>query len=54
VICSTYAKERYTGKLTNLSLKQYRQVDKIFNNFLRTTTKNLRGFPEDLLYLSWK
>jgi hypothetical protein len=54
VICSTYAKERYTAKLTNLTLKQYRQVDKIFNKFLRTTTKNLHGFPEDLLYLSVK
>ena len=54
VICSTYAKERYTAKLTNLTLKQYRQIDKVFNNFLRTTTKNLHGFPEDLLYLSWK
>ncbi|NBO66669.1 MAG: hypothetical protein EBU88_17810, partial [Acidobacteria bacterium] len=54
IICSTYAKERYTAKLTNLTLKQYRQVDKVFNQFLRTTTKNLHGFPEDLLYLSWK
>jgi hypothetical protein len=54
VICSTYAKERYTAKLSNLTLNQYRQVDKVFNKFLRTTTKNLHGFPEDLLYLSWK
>jgi hypothetical protein len=54
VICSTYAKERYTAKLSNLTLNQYRQVDKVFNKFLRTTNKNLHGFPEDLLYLSWK
>ena len=54
VASSTMAKERYTGKLSNLTLSQYRRVDKVFNNFLTTTTKNMRGFPADLLYLSWK
>ena len=54
ILCSTLAKGRYTGKLTNLTLSQYRTVDKVFNQFHRNTTKNLHGFPADLLYLSWK
>ena len=48
------ANERYTGMLSNLILAQYRRVDKVFNIFLTTTTKDIGGCPADLLYLSWK
>ena len=54
VICSPYAKARYIAKLSNLSLSQLRRVDKVFNRFLNTATKNMHGFPSELLYLSWK
>ena len=54
VICSPYAKARYIGKLSNLTLSQLRRVDKVFNKFLTTTTKNMHGFPAELLHLSWK
>ena len=54
IITSTLAKERYTGKLANLTLAQYRKVDQVFNSFLNSTTHNLHGFPSQLLHLPWQ
>ena len=47
----TYAKARYKDKIATWSLKQYYEIDKIFYAFNTKTTKNMKTFLYDLLYL---
>ena len=48
----TYAKARYKAKIATWTLKEQYDIDKIFYAFHTKTTKNMRTFPYDLLYLN--
>ena len=48
----TYAKARYKGKIATWTLKEQEEIDKIFYAFHTKTTKNMKTFPYDLLYLN--
>ena len=48
---TTVNKVRYKAKLTSASLDELRGVDKIFYKFHKSVSKNMAGFPCDLMYL---
>ena len=48
---TTFNKVRYKAKLTSATLDELRDVDKIFYKFHKSVSKNMAGFPYDLMYL---
>ena len=48
---TTVNKVRYKAKLTSATLEELREVDRVFYKFHKSVSKNMSGFPYDLMYL---
>ena len=49
-IMSTYAKIKYQAKMCGLTLQEYQELDKPFHKLFTEITKNLHGYPKELLH----